>query len=120
MKQSNGHIDNQLGEQPGDDNKMAIRIWPQSNDNKTKICVYQRSPPTIVKVRAGNAIIKSKPSMNVLSVVFDSRLQWFLYVNSAEKAKKAKCAIQRVSKCFNKVELTNLLRAKYFSILNFN
>ena len=59
--------------------------------------------------------------MNVLGVLFDSRLLWSLHLNSAiKKANKAKCAIQLLSRYFNKVELTNLLTANYFSILYYN
>jgi hypothetical protein len=78
-------------------------------------CVFYRSVPPIVKVRVGSAIIRSKPKMNVLGVLLDSRLQWSLRENSS--IKKAKCTIQLLSKYFKKVELTSFLTAICISIL---
>jgi hypothetical protein len=59
--------------------------------------------------------------MNVLGVVFYSRLQWAQQVaNSVTKASKALCAIKLIKRYFTTKELLGLITSNYFSILYYN
>ena len=51
----------------------------------------------------------SKSQINILEVIFDSKLQWNAQIESAIKWNKAKYAISLIFKYFNKNELINLL-----------
>ena len=59
--------------------------------------------------------------MNVLGVIFDTKLQWHARVQSAiTKSKKALNAITLIRKYFSKAQLLNIITACYFSILYYN
>ena len=58
--------------------------------------------------------LTSKPSMNVLGVEFDSKLEWNVQVNKTiNKAKKTYHAINLIKKYFNSNELKGLLTSNY-------
>ena len=66
-------------------------------------------------------MIRSKASMNVLRVLFDSKLQWIAQTGQAiNKAKRALHGIRLIRQYFNKTELRQLLTSNYFSILYYN
>ena len=59
--------------------------------------------------------------MNVLGVIFDSKLQWGPQTeNVITKSSKAKHAIILIRKYFSKSELSTLLTFKFCSILYYN
>ena len=59
--------------------------------------------------------------MNVLGVLFDSKLNWQSHVEQTiSKAKKSLHAIRLIKKFFNKDELLQLVTSNYFSILYYN
>jgi hypothetical protein len=65
--------------------------------------------------------IISKNVINVLSVTFDSKLQWSEHISKTiSKATSTLNAIKLVRIFFNTLELTNLLTRKYYSILYCN
>ena len=75
----------------------------------------------LIELRINNERIRSKGAMNVLGVLFDSKLQWAEQVaQSIKKAKKALYAVRIIKHYFNKVELRQLLTSNYFSILYYN
>ena len=46
------------------------------NEEKTETCLfYKRDHPTIA-LRINNKVIQSKKTINVLGVLFESKLQW--------------------------------------------
>ena len=62
--------------------------------------------------------IKSKPSMNVLGISFDSKLQWDSQVSQAiTKSRKALCAIKQLSKFFTNRELLQVVSSNFYSVL---
>ena len=66
-------------------------------------------------------IIKSKSSMNVLGVQFDSKLSWSDQVNkSINKSKKTLHAINLIKKYFKTDELKGLLTSNFYSVLYYN
>ena len=59
--------------------------------------------------------------MNVLGVLFDSKLNWQSHVEQTiSKAKKSLHTIRIIKKFFNKDELLQLVTSNYFSILYYN
>ena len=56
--------------------------------------------------------------MNVLGVIFDSRLTWNAHIASAiTKAKKALFALRLLKRFFNKQEMRTLLDSNFYSVL---
>ena len=68
-----------------------------------------------------NIRIESKKSMNVLGVIFDSKLNWSEHVaNTICKAKKSLYALRLLRKFFNDQEMRTLLDSYFYSILYYN
>ena len=53
------------------------------NETKTEICLFHRNSTQKISITLQNERINSKNSMNVLGVVFDSRLNWSEHVSEA-------------------------------------
>jgi hypothetical protein len=65
----------------------AITKWLRDsglvdNQNKTELCLFYKRDVSSITITLGDAQIKSKQELNVLVVIFDSRLQWSNHVNS--------------------------------------
>ena len=61
------------------------------NESKTEICLFHSNDQPLIQIRLQNVLITSKKYMNVLGVIFDSKLNWQIQTNHAiAKAKKAK------------------------------
>ena len=59
--------------------------------------------------------------MNVLGVIFDSKLNWNAHVaNAICKAKKSLYALRMLRKFFNDQEMRTLLDSYFYSILYYN
>ena len=74
----------------------AITKWLKKsglkvNESKTEMCLFHRNDATPIQIRVYNSVIKSKPFMNVLGVIFDSKLQWHEQV--AVTIKKEPCIV---------------------------
>ena len=91
------------------------------NDTKTEACLFNvRDHPTI-EININNNVIKTKPSMNVLGVQFDSKLQWNHHVqNTVSKLKKVLQSITIIRKYFNKQELLSIITSNYYSVMYYN
>ena len=50
------------------------------NENKTEICLFSRHDEQPIRVRINNELVISSDSINVLGVLFDSRMQWTKHV----------------------------------------
>ena len=91
------------------------------NDSKTEICLFHKADAHQINLVINGNIINSKPTMNVLGIIFDSKLQWGPQVeNAILKSNKAKHAIMLIRKFFNKQELNTLLTSNFFSVLYYN
>ena len=88
------------------------------NDEKTEVCLfYKREHPT-VSLTINNKQIRSKNSIIVLGVIFDSRLQWSMQIaQTISKSKKALHAIRLINKYLTKNEVKMLLTSNFYSIL---
>ena len=75
----------------------------------------------MIELRVNNKLIKSRSIINVLGVMFDTKLQWRNQVAQAiSKSKQALHAIRLVSRYMNKSEVKQLLTSNFFSILYYN
>ena len=91
------------------------------NESKTEMCLFHRSEVKIITLNINNTLIKTTPQINVLGVIFDSKLQWNEQVsNTIKKANKALQAIRLIKNHFNLQELTTLLTSNFYSILYYN
>jgi hypothetical protein len=80
----------------------------------------EMTPPP-VEISVNNTIIKSKDTMNVLGVTFDSKLNWSKHVaNQVAKSSRALHAIKMIRKFFFKDEILSLLTSNFYSILFYN
>ena len=76
-------------------------------------------PPITLPIN--NTVITSSPTIKVLGVIFDSKLNWQSHIHMAiTKARKSLQGIKLIRKFFNNKELMTLINANFYSILYFN
>ena len=46
------------------------------NEQKTDLCLFYKGDTTLIAINLNNKVIKSNKTINVLGVIFDSKLQW--------------------------------------------
>ncbi len=91
------------------------------NGSKTEVCLFHRMDCQSVIVNVNDSPIKSKNSMNVLGVTFDSKLNWSDHINNCtKKAKKALHAIKLIRPNFTPNELKTIITSNFYSILYYN
>jgi hypothetical protein len=84
------------------------------NENKTELVLFYRKDCRRVTLRINNTRIWSLDYMNVLGVVFDSKLGWAQHIATAvTKANKAINAIRLIRRYFSNKELLGLLTSNY-------
>ncbi len=104
----------------------AITKWLRKsglkvNQEKTDLCLFYKHDTAPVTIRLGDSLIRSKSEINVLGILFDSKLQWSNHVSKAiSKANRALNAIKLISKYFATNELLSLLTSNFYSILYYN
>ena len=104
----------------------AITKWLRGsgltvNEAKTELCLFHRQDQPQISINLFNSLINSKNTINVLGVLFDSKLQWSAQVSKTIlKANKALCAVRLIKKYFNGDELRTLLTSNFFSVLYYN
>ena len=88
------------------------------NDAKTELCIFSKSDVAAITMNINTFEIKSKKQINVLGVIFDTKLKWHIQVeNVIKKANIAQYAISLIRRYFSKSELNDLLTSNFFSIL---
>ena len=91
------------------------------NESKTELCLFHINDQPLIRIKLQNDFITSKKSMNVLGVIFDSKLNWQIHTNHAiSKAKKALFALRLLRKYFSINEMRSLLDSNFYSILYYN
>jgi hypothetical protein len=91
------------------------------NDAKTEMCLFNKTDLAPVSLSINGFEIRSKNTINVLGVIFDSKLKWHSHIeNAIKKSNKAKYAISIIKRYFTKSELNGLLTSNYYSILFYN
>ena len=71
------------------------------NEAKTDLCLFFKHDTTPIRISLNGQTVISKNKINVLGVIFDSKLQWTDQVAlTMKKANSALCAIKMISKFF--------------------
>ena len=88
------------------------------NIAKTELCVFHRRNLVQVSIELDGTEIKSKRTMNVLGVLFDSTMKWNDHVIKAiNDSNSSLYAIKLIRKFFSPEEVRNLLTSLYYSKL---
>ena len=91
------------------------------NESKTDLCLFYKGDSTPISLNLYGKTIVSNKTMNVLGVIFDSKMQWSNQVAHAiKRSTKALNAIKLIKKNFNQQELLSLVTSNFYSILNYN
>ena len=91
------------------------------NESKTEICLFHKHDVRTAEVTLNNCRIKTQNKMNVLGVLFDTKLTWASQINQTiSKAKVALHAIRLIKPHFEATELKQIITANFFSILYYN
>ena len=91
------------------------------NESKTEVCLFHKNDQPLISISLQGVIVKSSKSMNVLGVIFDSKLNWQLHIaNAITKASKSLFALRLLKRFFTKDEMRLLLDAHFYSVLYYN
>ena len=91
------------------------------NDAKMELCLFYRADTQPIQIEINGSQIRNKLTINVLGVIFDSKLQWVPQIeNVIAKSNKAKHAIIIIRKYFSKSELSTLSTSNFYSKLYYN
>jgi hypothetical protein len=91
------------------------------NDGKTEVCLFHRKDHPTINITFNSTTLRTKQSMNVLGILFDSKMQWQPQVQlTINKSKRALQAIKLIRKYFSREQLLKLITACYYSILYYN
>ena len=91
------------------------------NEDKTETCLfYKRDHPT-VEITINSMKVSSKKTINVLGVLFDSKMQWSNQVAQAiNNSKRTLHGIKLIKKYLTKSETKMLLTSNFYSVLYYN
>jgi hypothetical protein len=91
------------------------------NEEKTEICLFHRADHEAVEIMINEKRIRSKKTINVLGLLFDSKLQWTDQVSQAiNKSKRALHGIKLIKKFLTKNETKMLITSNFYSVLYYN
>ena len=91
------------------------------NEEKTELCLFYKTEQPTIELAISGKIIKSKKSINVLGIVFNSQMKWNQQVAQAiNKSKRALHGIKLIRKYLTKDESKMLLTSNFYSILYYN
>ena len=91
------------------------------NESKTEVCLFHKNDKPQIIVRVNNVQVLSQKTMNVLGVIFDSKLNWNAHIaKSICKARKALLALRLLKRYFDFNEMKILLDSNFYSILYYN
>ena len=104
----------------------AIKKWTKKtglkvNESKTEACLFHRSLDITVTLNINGSNIRSKKNINVLGILFDSKLQWNDQVAHAiNKYNSALHCIRLIKYHFTPEELKQIITSNFYSILYYN
>ena len=88
------------------------------NTTKTEFCIFSTKDVTQKTVLISGVTISSKPVINVLGVIFDSKLNWHSQItNTINKCKSTLHGLRIIRKYFNETEFLNIVNALFYSKL---
>ena len=104
----------------------AITKWLKQsglvvNQSKAEIRLFHKRDSRPVSIKLGLGSIITQTVINVLGVIFDSKLQWSNQVaNCIQKANRALSAIKLIRWFFKTGELLQLLTSNFYSVIFYN
>ena len=91
------------------------------NETKTELCLFYLKDTLVIEITINNETVKSIMEINVLGVIFDSKLNWSSHVlKQINKANQALHAIRLIKNFFKPYENLTYLTSNFFSILYYN
>ena len=88
------------------------------NEDKTEFCIFHRNDLQQTNIKIFDSIISSKPTIKILGVTFDSKLNWSHHINlTIQKCKKNLQAIKIVANNFTIDERLNIVTSLFYSRL---
>jgi hypothetical protein len=88
------------------------------NDEKTGMCIFYKNDLAPISIIINNVSVSAKKTINVLHVLFDSKLQRSPHIDKTiNKANRALNVIKIIRNFFTTVELIKIVTSNYFSIL---
>ena len=91
------------------------------NSNKTEVCLFSKRDTASITITLDNDVIHSTKTINVLGVIFDSRLTWGPQItNVVTRSSKALNALRLIGRFFSKREKLQLVTSNFYSILYYN
>ena len=88
---------------------------------KTALCLFHKRDSTPVVLNINGSFVISQKSMNVLGVIFDSKLNWVEHIStSLFKANRALNAVKLIRRYFTCKELLTIVTANVFSVMYYN
>ena len=98
-----------------------VKSGMKVNESKTELCLFHRGDSGPITVNINGNEVTSKKTINILGVIFDSKLQWSDQVaHSIKRSMNALNAIRLIRRFFKRDELLNLLTSNFYSILYYN
>ena len=103
-----------------------IRHWMKDsglkiNEAKTEACVFSRTDTATINISVNGVDVRTKTEINVLGILFDSKLKWGPQVKQAlQKANRALNAIKLIKNYFELAELVQLITSNFYSVLYYN
>ena len=83
----------------------------------TDLCLFYKGDSTPISLNLYGKTIVSNKTMNVLGVIFDSKMQWSNHIAHAiKRSTKRLNAIKLIKKFFNQRELISLMTSNFYSI----
>jgi hypothetical protein len=88
------------------------------NIKKTELAIFHRYESGTSSIQIRNQEIKSKPFINVLGIIFDTRLTWDKHVDYCiTGARQSLHVLRMVRSFFTEIEMANIITSIYFSKL---
>ena len=98
--------------------KTCVYRWKVVNDNWQKL--FSRNDHQLINLTINGILIRSKPTINALCVLFNSKLNFLQIAQTVQKAKKATHVIKLIREYVTKIELKQLITSNFYSVLYYN
>ena len=85
------------------------------------MCLFHNEDQPSINIRILGVSIRSTKSINVLGVIFDSKLNWNIHeAKTISKAKRSLFGLKLLKKYFSNQEMRRLLDSHFYSVLFYN
>ena len=88
------------------------------NESKTEICLFHKNDHPKIELLINNTIVKSKSTINVLGILFDSKLTWNQHIaQTINKTKRSLHSVKLIAKYMSKDEIRLIITSNVYSVL---